>query len=85
MTTKLIRIGNSKGIILGKSVIEHARLKDEVTLEIYPDGILIKPTKTSRRKNWDKQFRKAKGNRKPEKPILGSWGNDFDKNEWEWK
>jgi antitoxin MazE len=85
MTTKLVRIGNSKGIILSKSIIEHANLNGELTLELSKEGVIIRPAKSTKRKNWDKQFKKVKKSNKPEKLLLGSWGNDFDKNGWEWK
>ncbi|MEO5675256.1 MAG: hypothetical protein ABIQ74_11480 [Chitinophagales bacterium] len=85
MTTKLIRIGNSKGIILSKALIQHAHLKNEVTLDVSADGVLIRSAKSLKRKDWDKKFRRAKKNVKQNKLLLGSWGNEFDKSEWEWK
>lgn len=85
MTTKLIRTGNSNGIIISKSLIQHAHLKNEVTLDVTADGVLIRSAKSLKRKDWDKKFIRAKKTMKQNKILLGSWGNEFDKSEWEWK
>jgi antitoxin MazE len=54
MTTKLIQIGNSKGIRLSKSLIEQYEFSEEVELVPEKNGILIAPKKQHPRANWDK-------------------------------
>ncbi len=41
--TRLVRIGNSRGIRLPKPVIEEAGLSDEVELRVRPGAIVIAP------------------------------------------
>ncbi len=43
MKTRLVRIGNSRGIRLPKPVIEEAGLVDEVELRVRPGAIVIAP------------------------------------------
>ncbi len=52
---KIIRIGNSKGIRLSKSLIEQYNMKDEVLLEAKKDSIVIRPVE-SPRADWEKSF-----------------------------
>jgi len=40
---------------------------------------------TDNRKNWNKKFIRAKKSNAPERLLPGSWGNEFDKDEWQWK
>ncbi len=83
MIAKLITIGNSQGILIPKTFIQHAKLTKEVHLDLTEDGILIKSARTSKRKTWAEKFKKE--SRKKQSLILGSFQNDFDKKEWEWK
>lgn len=57
MKTRLITIGNSKGIRIPKSFIEEGKLTGEVEIELRQDGIFIKPVKKVR-ENWDDAFKK---------------------------
>ena len=56
---KIIRIGNSKGIRLSKSLIEQYNMKDEVLLEAKTNSIVIRPVENPRAE-WDKSFEKMK-------------------------
>jgi len=59
LRVKIIRIGNSKGIRLSKSLIEQYNMKDEVLLEAKKDSIVIRPVKNPRT-DWEKSFEKMK-------------------------
>ena len=52
MKTKLVRIGNSRGIRLPKAVIEQAGLGEEVELDIGEGQIIIR-TKRNPREGWE--------------------------------
>ena len=51
MRTRIVRIGNSRGVRIPKPLLEEAGLEDEVKLTLGPDGILISPA-ARRRANW---------------------------------
>ncbi len=86
MITKIVKIGNSRGIRIPKSIIEQSGLKNEVELVVKDDKIIIKPLQEVR-KNWDKAFKKMAENNDDllldddTLPSQSSWDN---KN-WTWE
>jgi antitoxin MazE len=80
---KIIRIGNSKGIRLSKSLIEQYNMKDEVFLEQKKDSIVIHPVENPRA-GWDKSFEKMR--LKGDDVLLDKEADiDSEWNEEEWK
>ncbi len=61
MNISVIPIGNSKGILLTKTVLEKYNIKDSVELILEKGYIILKP-KTSPRKGWEKAFKKMHKN-----------------------
>lgn len=81
---KIIRIGNSKGIRLPKSIIEQYQLKDEATMETRKDGIIIRPSDNPR-SGWDAAFQKM--SRAGDDTLMDadtSAATEWDEKEWEW-
>ena len=56
MEISVIRIGNSKGFRLSKTLIEKYNIKDKVELILEEGQIIIKPI-SSPRKGWGKAFK----------------------------
>ena len=48
MKTKLVRIGNSRGIRLPKPFIEDAGLDEDVELEVHGNSVVIRPVRSIR-------------------------------------
>jgi len=85
MRTKLIKIGNSKGITLSKSLREQYQFEEEVEIVIQENGLLIMPVKAKSREEWDKQFKMAiKQGHKPDHAMLEEFSNQYDREEWTW-
>lgn len=61
MQVSLIKIGNSKGIRLSKTLIEKYNLRDQVELILEKGHIIIKPSSKPRR-GWDKAFKEMAEN-----------------------
>lgn len=61
MEVSVIKIGNSKGIRLSKSVLEKYQIRDSVEMVFEEDCILLKPV-TAPRKNWTEAFREMHEN-----------------------
>ncbi|MEX1113337.1 MAG: AbrB/MazE/SpoVT family DNA-binding domain-containing protein, partial [Patescibacteria group bacterium] len=55
-TTKIVRIGNSRGVRLPKTVLDQNNLSDQVSIEVQ-DGAVILRRENERRAGWDAQFR----------------------------
>ena len=85
MITKLIKIGNSKGIRIPKSLLNETGLTDKVEIMIKDDSLIIKPKKKVR-ENWDKAFSKMAQNNDDvlldEESAINL--NEWDNEEWEW-
>ncbi|MDP2301675.1 MAG: AbrB/MazE/SpoVT family DNA-binding domain-containing protein [Ignavibacteria bacterium] len=85
MITKIVRIGNSRGIRIPKSIFDQSGIKDEVELEVKDKKIIIKNV-SEVRKNWDLAFKKMSKNsddillNEQSLSDLSSW----DKDEWTW-
>ena len=57
METSIIKIGNSKGLRLSKTILEKYDIKEKVDLILEKDRIIIVPHQEPR-KGWDKAFKK---------------------------
>jgi len=80
--TKLIKIGNSKGIRIPKAIIEKANLEDKnIDIIIQDDGILLKPIDKNPRANWDKMIEEELKSNKSDDELLDF---DLDTKEWQW-
>ena len=56
MEAPIIKIGNSKGLRLPKSVLEKYSIKDKVELVLEEEQIIIRPVETPR-KGWSEAFK----------------------------
>lgn len=61
METSIIKIGNSKGLRLSKTILEKYNIKDKVELILEKGQIIVKPIVTPR-KNWEEEFKKMNEN-----------------------
>lgn len=61
MELSVIKIGNSKGFRLSKTLIEKYNIKDKVELILEKGQIIIKPI-SSPRKGWEKAFKEMNEN-----------------------
>lgn len=85
MKTKIIRIGNSRGIMLSKHFINQYELENEVEIVPKKEGLLIKPVSTTPRADWEQQFEASIGNgESPDNELLEGFGNAFDEKNWKW-
>lgn len=83
MKTKLVRIGNSRGIRIPKPLIEQCGFGDEVELRVENEYLIISPERQPR-DGWEEQFRVA-GPAAEHEHLLGTAGaNEFDHKEWRW-
>jgi antitoxin MazE len=55
MEIPIIKIGNSKGLRLSKTLLEKYQIEDKVELVMEEDVLIIRPIKKAR-KNWNQAF-----------------------------
>ena len=82
MKTRLVRIGNSRGVRLPKAIIAQAGLTEEVELDVR-DGVVVIARTSSARSGWTAAARQMRQRDEdllldPPVPTL------FDEKEWEW-
>ena len=85
METTIVKIGNSKGLIIPMSLLDSLGEGKRVNINVKDGGLLITPlTEIKARGNWERQFTEAiaKGHITDEESIHIE--NDFDKQKWEW-
>ena len=61
MEVAVIKIGNSRGIRLSKTMLEKYSIKDTVDLILEEDQIVLKPLSTPR-KGWEESFKEMSKN-----------------------
>ncbi|MDE3143275.1 MAG: hypothetical protein KGL19_03915 [Bacteroidota bacterium] len=92
MRTTLRKVGNSRGVLLTKEIIDKLNIVDGQEIEVYLNDespIVLKPTQLRKKKRpylnldlsaWEAQFKSAiKKGEKPEKDVFEGMGNKFDK------
>jgi antitoxin MazE len=85
MKTRLIKIGNSQGIMLTKTLLRQYEFGTEVEIEAKEEGLLLKPILRKARQGWAEQFAQAAtAGETPEEALLDGFTNEFDEAEWRW-
>lgn len=80
MDLSVIKIGNSKGIRLSKTLLERYNIRDTVELVLKKGYIIIKP-KVLPRRGWDKAFKKMHDSGEDEM-LLPDIFEDENPEEW---
>jgi antitoxin MazE len=83
MKTRIVRVGNSRGIRIPKPLLDQAGLSDDVELHAEPGRIVIE-TVTRPRAGWAEaaQMMAARGE---DILIDAPAATRFDNEEWEWR
>lgn len=83
MKTRLVRIGNSRGVRIPKPLIEQAGLGEEVELRVVERGLIVEAVRKPRA-NWADAARQL--HERGEDGLLNeSPPTQFDETEWEWR
>ena len=82
MKTKIVRIGNSRGVRIPKPLLEEAGLEDDVELRVIDSGILIENVGTPR-SGWAEAATQL-SERGEDKLLDEPVPTEFDDSEWTW-
>ncbi|MEN6368662.1 MAG: AbrB/MazE/SpoVT family DNA-binding domain-containing protein [Thermotogota bacterium] len=82
MKTKLIKIGNSRGIRLPKAILDHVGLVEEAELDVHEGRLIITPMRPPR-SGWADAAREMQ-KRGEGKALDGDVPTRFDVEEWTW-
>jgi antitoxin MazE len=84
MNTTVRNIGNSKGIILPKSILTQCDIETDVFIEVKEHRIIISASPVPKRKGWEKAFKEMNENEDDELAILDVF-IDENMSDWTWK
>jgi len=82
-TTRIVRIGNSRGIRVPKLLLERAQLPDEVVLQAEP-GRLVVRARRQVRDGWNDAAR-SMHERRDDRLIDTAIPTRFDAEDWTWQ
>jgi antitoxin MazE len=82
MKSRIVQIGNSRGVRLPKVLLEEAELADEVELEAEPGRIVIRKA-TRPRSGWAAAARTMR-ERDEDRLLDPTTATRFDDKEWKW-
>lgn len=84
MKAKVVRIGNSRGIRLPKTVLEQCGFEDTVELEVHENRVVIRPAREPR-SGWEKAFA-AMAEHGDDKLLDADTdlATEWDMTEWRW-
>ncbi len=80
MELSIIKIGNSRGIRISKTILDKYQIIDKIELILEKGYIILKP-KVEPRKNWDKAFQKMHENGE-DKLLMNDVFEDENFEEW---
>lgn len=80
--TRIVRIGNSRGIRLPKALLDEAQLSDEVELHAERGQLVVKPARHPRQ-GWAEEARRMH-ERGDDRLLDEPTPTRFDEEEWEW-
>ena len=84
MKTRIVRIGNSRGIRIPKALLEQCRLGSTVELEVQDGQLVVRPVERPRL-GWDEAFRQMAEQGDDQLLDRGALpSTDWDTREWEW-
>ncbi len=84
MKTRIIKIGNSRGIIIPKAVIDQCGISDQVAIEVENKKITITPVEDDPREGWEEAIL-AVGGMEDDELLIGDYlEHSWDEEEWQW-
>jgi antitoxin MazE len=82
-TSRIVRIGNSRGFRVPKALLEQAQLPDEVELQAEPGRLVVSAARRPRA-GWA-EAAALMHERGDDRPLDAPDANRFDAEEWEWR
>jgi antitoxin MazE len=81
--TRIIQIGNSKGIRVPKVLLEQADLPDEVELQAERGRLIVRAARGARA-GWAEAAKVMRA-RGEDRLLEAPMSNEFDSKEWQWR
>ncbi|MBI4493487.1 MAG: AbrB/MazE/SpoVT family DNA-binding domain-containing protein [Chloroflexi bacterium] len=82
MRASIVRIGNSRGLRIPRTLLEECGIRDTVELSVENGRLIVQPVR-SVREGWA-QAAHAMAERGEDRLLDPETPTDFDETEWEW-
>lgn len=82
MKTRLVKVGNSRGIRIPKPLLEQSGLKTDVEIEVEGDALIIRNAELPRQ-NWEEAFQ-AMAAQGDDGLLDAPIATDWEVMEWDW-
>ena len=80
--TRIVKIGNSQGLRIPKTLLEQSGINSEVEIEVQGNNLIIRPV-TQVRKDWEQAFIEMAEN--GDDVLLDDIKTtEWDETEWQW-
>lgn len=84
MEAKIIKVGNSKGIIIPAKFLKLIGLEDRVTIAIEDDKMIITATKPKPREDWEEILTEDIAKHGQPKRLVLDFFEEEENSDWEW-
>ena len=81
--TRIVRIGNSRGIRIPRTLLDEAELPEEVELHAEPGRLVVEGVRDARN-GWAAAARRMRS-RSDDRLLDGPTSTKFDREEWKWR
>jgi len=82
MKTRIVPIGNSKGVRIPRPLLDLCHIHSTVDLDVEGETIMIRPVKRHPRAGWEAAFKKMH-QQGEDRPLVPE-DLDLDLGDWEW-
>ena len=84
MEANIVRVGNSKGIILPSKLMKLIGLKEKVMIDVKGDKIIITPARKKVREGWGDMIKNEIEKNGPAEKLIPDVFQDEDLEDWKW-
>lgn len=84
MEANIVRIGNSKGVILPSKLMKLIGLKEKVSIDVKGNKIIITPAEKKVREGWEEMIREEVENNGSGEKLIPDIFSDEELDEWKW-
>ncbi|WP_373518728.1 AbrB/MazE/SpoVT family DNA-binding domain-containing protein [Pricia sp.] len=84
MEVNIIKVGNSKGIIIPAQFMKLIGLKSKVNIQIENDKLVIAPAKDEARKGWEEIILKEISENGQSESLVPDFFEDENSEDWTW-
>ncbi|HAV55616.1 MAG TPA: AbrB/MazE/SpoVT family DNA-binding domain-containing protein [Aequorivita sp.] len=84
MEAKIIKVGNSKGIIIPAKFLKLIGLEEKVAIEIEDDKMIITAAKSKPREGWEEMLAEDVAKYGQPEKLMPDFFEEENNTDWEW-